>query len=446
MPLCNCARTAHSALPSTFGFFAAGGTVLRSPVRKISAMLNAVASLAKCFAVGHIKPQFRELGPRFNVMPMKATSLAAPHALEAITAKNGARPFTPLWHKPRAFVIKGLAAFPVRGKRADERLAGASNATEPRCLIATAKLLPAMLAIAWLRWISPRPARLAAILRRCCSIFVLFIRGTAYGACKLNSVAFHFFAFRPRGLGVEANFRSWDSVIEKLRPIRSPSNPCRQYRRTRDSSTPRATAASVVVYRFAILSSRVTFDYFAAVIAVPAEFCATTSAAITSQCRVEQLLRLIFADQAVELMTKGTNCRRLVITKVSNDCRQRRRREVACNGLNRCVDCHNRSPCMEIGWNASIVNGIGTIASGSLENNSAEISPAYCDVIVKRWETLTGKKAVLDTPANEAANEQEQKTKPAANPATSTTSTTSTTKTRATKKTTATATATTSTS
>ena len=24
-----------------------------------------------------------------------------------------------------------------------------------------------------------------------------------------------------------------------------------------------------------------------------------------------------------------------------------------------------------------------------------EISPAYCDVIIKRWETLTGKKAVL---------------------------------------------------
>jgi DNA modification methylase len=24
-----------------------------------------------------------------------------------------------------------------------------------------------------------------------------------------------------------------------------------------------------------------------------------------------------------------------------------------------------------------------------------EISPQYCDVIVKRWETLTGKKAVL---------------------------------------------------
>jgi DNA modification methylase len=28
-----------------------------------------------------------------------------------------------------------------------------------------------------------------------------------------------------------------------------------------------------------------------------------------------------------------------------------------------------------------------------------EISPAYCDVIVKRWETLTGKKATLDKPA-----------------------------------------------
>lgn len=25
-----------------------------------------------------------------------------------------------------------------------------------------------------------------------------------------------------------------------------------------------------------------------------------------------------------------------------------------------------------------------------------EISPAYCDVIVQRWETLTGKKAVLE--------------------------------------------------
>ena len=25
-----------------------------------------------------------------------------------------------------------------------------------------------------------------------------------------------------------------------------------------------------------------------------------------------------------------------------------------------------------------------------------EISPAYCDVIVKRWENLTGKKAVLE--------------------------------------------------
>ena len=26
-----------------------------------------------------------------------------------------------------------------------------------------------------------------------------------------------------------------------------------------------------------------------------------------------------------------------------------------------------------------------------------EISPAYCDVIVKRWETLTGRKATLAT-------------------------------------------------
>jgi hypothetical protein len=31
-----------------------------------------------------------------------------------------------------------------------------------------------------------------------------------------------------------------------------------------------------------------------------------------------------------------------------------------------------------------------------------EISPAYCDVIVKRWETLTGKKAELETPAKKS--------------------------------------------
>ena len=25
-----------------------------------------------------------------------------------------------------------------------------------------------------------------------------------------------------------------------------------------------------------------------------------------------------------------------------------------------------------------------------------ELDPKYCDVIIKRWETLTGKKAILD--------------------------------------------------
>lgn len=34
-----------------------------------------------------------------------------------------------------------------------------------------------------------------------------------------------------------------------------------------------------------------------------------------------------------------------------------------------------------------------------------EISPAYCDVIVKRWETLTGKKAVLDDTRNQDDSE-----------------------------------------
>jgi DNA modification methylase len=41
-----------------------------------------------------------------------------------------------------------------------------------------------------------------------------------------------------------------------------------------------------------------------------------------------------------------------------------------------------------------------------------EISPQYCDVIVQRWETLTGKKAELEEPngqtRTEAAAEQHQ--------------------------------------
>ena len=49
---------------------------------------------------------------------------------------------------------------------------------------------------------------------------------------------------------------------------------------------------------------------------------------------------------------------------------------------------------------ADIYSGSGTafIAAEQLGRRcyGMEISPAYCDVIVKRWETLTGKKAVLD--------------------------------------------------
>lgn len=55
-------------------------------------------------------------------------------------------------------------------------------------------------------------------------------------------------------------------------------------------------------------------------------------------------------------------------------------------------------------WHGDIYEpfcGSGTtlIASEQLGRKcyGMEISPAYCDVIVKRWETLTGKKAVLET-------------------------------------------------
>jgi site-specific DNA-methyltransferase (adenine-specific) len=58
-----------------------------------------------------------------------------------------------------------------------------------------------------------------------------------------------------------------------------------------------------------------------------------------------------------------------------------------------------------IGWTIGLVydpflgSGTTLIAAEQLGRKcyGMEISPAYCDVIVKRWETLTGKKAVLET-------------------------------------------------
>jgi site-specific DNA-methyltransferase (adenine-specific) len=59
-----------------------------------------------------------------------------------------------------------------------------------------------------------------------------------------------------------------------------------------------------------------------------------------------------------------------------------------------------------VGWTAGLIydpflgSGTTLIAAEQLGRKcyGMEISPQYCDVIVKRWETLTGKKAELETP------------------------------------------------
>ena len=50
-------------------------------------------------------------------------------------------------------------------------------------------------------------------------------------------------------------------------------------------------------------------------------------------------------------------------------------------------------------YDSFLGSGTTLIAAEQLNRKcyGMEISPAYCDVIVKRWETLTGKKAICQS-------------------------------------------------
>ena len=56
--------------------------------------------------------------------------------------------------------------------------------------------------------------------------------------------------------------------------------------------------------------------------------------------------------------------------------------------------------CLGLVYDPFLGSGTTLIAAEQLGRKcyGMEISPAYCDVIVKRWETLTGKKAELEVP------------------------------------------------
>jgi site-specific DNA-methyltransferase (adenine-specific) len=58
----------------------------------------------------------------------------------------------------------------------------------------------------------------------------------------------------------------------------------------------------------------------------------------------------------------------------------------------------NNTSKAAIVYDAFLGSGTTLIASEQIGRNcyGMEISPAYCDVIVKRWETLTGKKAIRE--------------------------------------------------
>lgn len=62
----------------------------------------------------------------------------------------------------------------------------------------------------------------------------------------------------------------------------------------------------------------------------------------------------------------------------------------------------NSTAAQGLAYDPFLGSGTTLIAAEQLGRKcyGMEISPAYCDVIVKRWETLTGKKAELEKPAN----------------------------------------------
>lgn len=72
------------------------------------------------------------------------------------------------------------------------------------------------------------------------------------------------------------------------------------------------------------------------------------------------------------------------------------------HGTQKPVECMGRpiqNHKAELVYDPFLGSGTTLIAAEQLGRKcyGMEISPAYCDVIVKRWETLTGKKAVLET-------------------------------------------------
>jgi hypothetical protein len=256
MPSPNCTGCALLATPlspatACWALFAAA-------LREVSAVLFPVAGKAKRFAVADYKAKVWKFSPMLNVMRMQFTCSAAAHALVSVPTKDGRRPFSPLWHKARAFIFKRLTSLPSCRERTSFGFTRALARAIDRLLVVGQKLSFAVRAGSrWWRF-SRRPASLGAPARigpiwKCEKLISAPLARSAHLRLGCGHMDFLSSDFLPLGRGRLANARSCASVIEKLRPMRSPSLPCRQYRRTRLSSTPSSRAASAVVYLFAIL-------------------------------------------------------------------------------------------------------------------------------------------------------------------------------------------------
>lgn len=189
MPRFNCTRRTRATLAASFRWLAARWTFFVAALRKVFSMLDAVAYFTKRFSVGNFKSKLWKVSPRLNVMPVKPPLVPTSNALETIATKYGSAPFSPFGHEPCSLIPEGLTAFPVSGEWPNKGLARASSRAKTSTLVTAIKSPLAVCAFSRLRWISFRPACLAAKLRSQCAVFVLHVIKAAYRASKRYTAA-----------------------------------------------------------------------------------------------------------------------------------------------------------------------------------------------------------------------------------------------------------------
>lgn len=169
----NATRTAPPQLSATRCLRSAVRAGFCAPVSKVYPVLVAMTLFAQCLAIGYDESQVNELGPRLDVMGVKQPAVSASHAFVFVPRINCVAPYRQLSREPSAFTLKRSTALPVSGLWAYERLSRAASGAKTSLLVAAVELYSTESTVPRLWWVSSRPASLAAVLRRFCTICVL---------------------------------------------------------------------------------------------------------------------------------------------------------------------------------------------------------------------------------------------------------------------------------